>query len=207
MPCSSVTNITCGGNTETVRREMVVSSRVSSDASSSGVHSRMKTPNAVDFFLRVSVRNRCSLRAFPKRDRSALLYAPWGRGTSGGCVRRISPPGCSPSAPPRRGSGSCCLAPVGREGGRGQSSVRAIARRLVGTLSHLRSRGGGRRARDRARRGASTRVRGGRTDLYDDEGAPELIERETHLGERAGGDDRALEVRGALARSPTKKTF
>lgn len=46
---------------------MVVSSRVSSDASSSGVRSRMKTPNAVDFFRRVSVRNRCSLRAFPKR--------------------------------------------------------------------------------------------------------------------------------------------
>ena len=142
MPCSSVTNITCGGNTETVRREMVVSSRVSSDASSSGVHSRMKTPNAVDFFLRVSVRNRCSLRAFPKRDRSALLYAPWGRGTSGGCVRRISPPGCSPSAPRCRGSGSCCLAPVVAKRGVGEVSGNAETQAIAKRWAHSRDRGG-----------------------------------------------------------------
>ncbi len=97
---------------------------------------------------------------------------------SGACARQISPPGCSPSAPRCRGSGSCCLAPVVAKRGVGEVSGNAETQAIARRWAHSRDRGGALFSRRSWVRRDRTS-----TNLDDDEGAAELIERETHLAD------------------------
>ena len=112
------------------------------------------------------------------REIDRVLDAPWGRGMSGACARQISPPGCSPSAPRCRGSGSCCLAPVVAKRGVGEVSGNAETQAIARRWAHSRDRGGALFSRRSGVRRDRTS-----TNPDDDEGAAELIERETHLAD------------------------
>jgi hypothetical protein len=144
------------------------------------------------------------------REIDRLLDAPWGRGTSGACARQISPPGCSPSAPRCRGSGSCCLAPVVAKRGVGEVSGNAETQAIAKRWAHSRDRGGALFSRRSGVRRDRTS-----TNLDDDEGAAELIERETHLADvRARPNVRGatrcvglLRVRGEPSECLTFATF
>jgi hypothetical protein len=144
------------------------------------------------------------------REIDRLLDAPWGRGTSGACARQISPPGCSPSAPRCRGSGSCCLAPVVAKRGVGEVSGNAETQAIARRWAHSRDRGGALFSRRSGVRRDRTS-----TNLDDDEGATELIERETHLADvRARPNVRGatrcvglLRVRGEPSECLTFATF
>lgn len=131
------------------------------------------------------------------REIDRPLDAPWGRGTSGACARRISPPGCSPSAPRCRGSGSCCLAPVVAKRGVGEVSGNAETQAIARRWAHSRDRGGALFSRRSGVRRDRTS-----TNLDDDEGATELIERETHLADvRARPNVRGATRCGASSRA------